>query len=81
MRAVPYTTVDRRVRRDPRRLWASFKPSLLGVPAAYPSSASGERSIMDFAQFLAVCSAETLALELRVSSPFSSRWLKIREPH
>ena len=73
MLAVPCTTVDRRVRRDPGRLWASFKPSLFGVPEAYPSSTSGERSIMDFAQFIAVGSAETLAVELRVSSPFSSR--------
>jgi hypothetical protein len=74
MRAVPDTTVDRRARRDPGRLWASCKPSLFGVPEAYPSSTSGERSIRDFAHFLAVCSVETLAVERRVSSPFSRRW-------
>ncbi len=40
--------------------------------AAFPKGNIFMRMHDEFAQFLAVCSASTLAVELRVSSPFSS---------
>src|SRR2546423_2173996 len=46
MLAVPRTTVDPRVRRDPGRFWVSSKPSLFGAPEAYVSSTEGVSQVV-----------------------------------